>query len=105
MSSGSVYSFCFSLTWPFFPLEPFPEECLGRVTPAPRVTGAKSSFAVSLRSFSAGDKKSSLNASFLSRFGLKAAAASVISAAWMVLCQPRQHSCREKIRTSPYSLA
>jgi hypothetical protein len=69
------------LTLPFLPLAPpFPEEYFGRVIPAPRVTGANSSFAVSFRSFS-GDEKSILNASFFSRLGLEeAAAASVMSA-------------------------
>jgi hypothetical protein len=81
MSSGRVCSLCFSLALPFLPFEPFPEVYFGRLIPAPRVTGAKSSLAVSFRSFSAGDKKSILNASFFSRLGLEAALASVASAA------------------------
>ena len=81
MSSGRVWSLCFSLALLFLPLELFPDEYFGRVIPAPRVTGAKRSFAISFRSFSAGDTKSILNASFFSRLGLEAAAASVTSAA------------------------
>jgi hypothetical protein len=44
----------------------------GSVIPAPLVTGVNSSSAVSMRSFSAGEMKSILNASFFSRgaFGL-----------------------------------
>src|SRR6266404_5870316 len=72
MSSGRVWSLCFSLALTFLPFEPFPSACFGRVIPAPRVTGAKSSLAVSFNSFSAGDKKPILNASFFSRFGLEA---------------------------------
>ncbi len=60
MSSGRVWSLGFSLALPFFPFEPLPE---------------------AFRSFSAGDEKSILNASFLSRLGLEAAVASVASAA------------------------
>lgn len=65
----------------FLPLEPFREVCFARVIPAPRVTGAKSSFTVSFRSFSAGDIKSILNACFFSRLGLEAAVASVAMSA------------------------
>jgi hypothetical protein len=81
MSSGNVWSCCFPLTLLFLPLEPLPDVYFGRVIPAPRVTGAKSSFAVSFRSFSAGDEKSILNASFFSRLGLEAAVASAAMSA------------------------
>jgi hypothetical protein len=79
MSSGRVLSCCFPFGLPFFPFELLPQVFLGSVIPTPRVTGAKSSFAVSFKSFSAGDKKSILNASFFSRLGLEAAVASVMS--------------------------
>ena len=82
MSSGSVCSCCFPLTTlPFLPLELFPVVYFGRIIPAPRVTGAKRSAAVSFRSFSAGDEKSILNASFFSRLGLEAAVASAAASA------------------------
>lgn len=85
MSSGKVWSFRRSLSLSFtvrllLPLreDVFPE-VPGSVMPAPRVTGAKSSFARALGSFSEGVRKSILNASFFSRLAL--GADSVVSAA------------------------
>jgi hypothetical protein len=55
---------------------PFPLRDLevpGRLMPAPRLTGAKSSVVTSLKSFSAGVRKSILNASFFSRRAFGAA--------------------------------
>jgi hypothetical protein len=106
MSSGSVCSCCFPLTLPFLPLEPLPEVYFGRVIPAPRVTGAKSSLPVSFRSFFAGDKKSILNASFFSRLGLEAAVASAMSAKQKsAMASKMDTEIGKGIRTFPYGLA
>ena len=107
MSSGSVCSCCFPLALRFLPLEPLPEVYFARVIPAPRVTGAKSSFAVSFRSFSAGDRKSILNASFFSRLGLEAAVASVAASAKqkIAVVSKMDTEIEKGIRTSSYSLA
>jgi hypothetical protein len=90
---------------PFLPFLALPEEYLGRVKLAPRVAGAKSSFAVSLRSFSAGDKKSILKASFFSRLGLEAATASVVSAVQTKVLVEGDSEIEKEKRTSSYGLA
>jgi len=78
MSSGRVCSssFSFSFVFLFFPpfrvVLDFPNEDFGNVRIAPRVTGAKSSFAIVFTSLLDGVRKSILKASFRSRLGLAA---------------------------------
>lgn len=84
ISSGRVCSTLLTDSFAFLPL-PFLlladlDTTPGKLMLPPRVTGAKSSFAISFCGFSEGVKKSILNGSFLSRFALGADASADTSA-------------------------
>lgn len=75
MSSGSVCSILFAVSFAFLPLAFLLladlDAAPGRLILPPFVTGAKISFEISFCDFSDGVKKSILNASFFSRRGFK----------------------------------